>query len=235
MTKARIIADVFNDANTADNLVQLDGSSRLPAVNASQLTNLNIIYPTISGISPSTVTNVATDIVITGTNFVITPSVEFISTTGAIITPNSVTQNSVTQLTANVTIPTDGTYFTRVELPSGLAVRTSTASLTVSDAPVWQTSSGSLGSIAKGGTANFTISATSDSTVAYSIASGSLPTGVSLNTSTGAITGTESSSITSETVYNFTARATDLESQSPADRSFSITVTVGATGGGQFN
>ena len=218
MTKARIIADVFNDANTADNLVQLDGSSRLPAVNASQLTNLNIIYPTISGISPSTV-----------------PSVEFISTTGAIITPNSVTQNSVTQLTANVTIPTDGTYFTRVELPSGLAVRTSTASLTVSDAPVWQTSSGSLGSIAKGGTANFTISATSDSTVAYAIASGSLPTGVSLNTSTGAITGTESSSITSETVYNFTARATDLESQSPADRSFSITVTVGATGGGQFN
>ena len=88
MTKARIIADVFNDANTADNLVQLDGSSRLPAVNASQLTNLNIIYPTISGISPSTVTNVATNIVITGTNFVITPSVEFISTTGAISNGN---------------------------------------------------------------------------------------------------------------------------------------------------
>ena len=34
--------------------------------------------------------------------------------------------------------------------------------------------------------------------------------------------------------YTFTLRATDAESQT-ADRQFTITVSVGATGGGQFN
>ena len=53
--------------------------------------------------------------------------------------------------------------------------------------------------------------------------SGSLPGGLSLNTSTGAITGTESA--TQDTTYSFTIRATDSESQT-ADRAFSIEITV---------
>ena len=61
-----------------------------------------------------------------------------------------------------------------------------------------------------------------------------MPTGLSLNSSTGAITGTESGSDTAETTYNFTITATDAESQT-ADRAFSITVTVGINNGGQFN
>ena len=56
---------------------------------------------------------------------------------------------------------------------------------------------------------------------------------LTLNSSTGAITGTAPSP-TNSTTYNFTLRATDAESQT-ADRSFSITVSVGATGGAQFN
>ena len=52
--------------------------------------------------------------------------------------------------------------------------------------------------------------------------------------STGAITGTESGSDTSETTYNFTIRATDAEAQT-ADRAFSITVTTGINNAGQFN
>ena len=48
---------------------------------------------------------------------------------------------------------------------------------------------------------------------------------LSLNSSTGVISGTAPSP-TSETTYNFTLRATDAESQT-ADRDFSITVTVG--------
>jgi hypothetical protein len=114
-----------------------------------------------------------------------------------------------------------------------LAVRSTTALLTVSDAPTWNTAAGSLGSLAAGGTASFTVSATSDSTIAYSIVSGALPGGLSLNSSTGAITGTESGA-TAETTYNFTIRATDAEAQT-ADRAFSITVTVGITEGMQFN
>ena len=56
---------------------------------------------------------------------------------------------------------------------------------------------------------------------------------LSLNSSTGAITGTAPSP-TNETTYNFTLRATDNESQT-ADRAYSITVTVGINEGGQFN
>ena len=56
---------------------------------------------------------------------------------------------------------------------------------------------------------------------------------LTLNSSTGAITGTAPSP-TANTTYNFTLRATDAESQT-VDRAFSITISVGASGGGQFN
>ena len=56
---------------------------------------------------------------------------------------------------------------------------------------------------------------------------------LSLNTSTGVISGTAPSP-TSETTYNFTLRATDAESQT-VDRDFSITVTVGINNSGGFN
>ena len=231
MGKSRNIADIFDDANSANEFVKLDGSAKLPAVDGTQLTLNN---PTITSISPSTITNSASNIVITGTNYVITPLIEIISTSGKVYFPNTVTRDSATQLTVNATIADDGTYFIRIENPDGLAVRSSTALLTVSDAPTWSTASGSLGSVAQGGSFSATVSATSDSTVSYSVTSGSLPTGLSLNSSTGAITGTESGSDTAETVYNFTITATDNESQT-ADRAFSITVTTGINNGGQFN
>jgi len=198
--------------------------------------------PTITSISPSTIGNSAENVVITGTNFVITPNVEIISTTGAISYPNSVTRDSATQLTINVTLPDDGTYFIRVENPDGLAVRSSTALLTVSDAPTWSTAAGSLGSIAAGSSVSLSVSGSSDSTVAYSETTAVLTSNtdtpnstmnLSLNSSTGAITGTAPSP-TSEKVYNFTLRLTDAESQT-TDRAFSITVTVGINNGGQFN
>ena len=202
--------------------------------NAKLATPFVLTAPTISGIAPDTITNSATNIVITGTNFVITPNVEIISTTGAIYYPDTVTRNSATQLTINATLTVDGTYFIRIENPDGIAVRSSTALLTVSDAPTFSTASGSLGSLAQGGTASFDVDATSDSTVAFSVTSGALPSGLSLNSSSGAITGTENSAITSETTYNFTITATDAETQT-ADRAFSITVTVGINNGVQFN
>ncbi len=193
-----------------------------------------LAYPTIGSISPATIDNTASSIVITGTNYVITPTVEFHSTTGAVTLANSVTRDSATQLTVNVTLPTDGTYFIRVENPDGLATRSSTALLTVSDAPTWTTASGSLGSVAQGGAFSATVVATSDSAITYSVQSGALPSGLSINTSTGVISGTESGSDTGETVYTFTLRATDAELQT-ADRVFTITITVGINNSIQFN
>ena len=205
----------------------------VPALTVNGESVTAITLPTVSSISPSTIENTQTAVTITGTNFVNGATVNAISSTGAIYTADTVSFTNSTTLATNFTLTTDGTYYIRVENPDGLAGRSATALLTVSDAPTWVTAAGSLGSIAAGSAINFTVQATSDSTVSYSVVSGSLPGGASLNSSTGAITGTESGA-TAETTYNFTIRATDAESQT-ADRAFSITVTVGINNAGQFN
>ena len=226
----------------ADNDAWINIGTFDQATDSVTLVGTEATLPTITSISPDTIDNTASDIVITGTNYVITPNVEIISTTGAITFPNSVTRDSATQLTINATLPTDGTYFIRIENPDGGAVRSSTALLTVSDAPTWTTSAGSLGSVAGGSSVSFTVAGTSDSTVAYSETTSVLTSNtdtpnstmnLSLNSSTGAITGTAPEP-TAEKVYNFTLRLTDDEGQT-TDRAFSITVTVGINNGGQFN
>ncbi len=191
--------------------------------------------PVISSISPTVIDNNATNVVITGTGFKDSSTPPFVdainASTGAIVTANSVTFTSATSVTANFTLPVDGTYFLRLENNDGLACRSASALLTVSDAPAWTTAAGSLGTVANGGTINFTVAAT-DAT-SFAVQSGSLPGGASLNSSTGAITGTETGS-TATTTYSFTIRATDAQGQT-ADRAFSITISHGASGGGQFN
>ena len=205
----------------------------VPALTVNGESVTAITLPTVSSISPSTIENTQTAVTITGTNFVNGATVNAISSTGAIYTADTVSFTNSTTLATNFTLTTDGTYYIRVENPDGLAGRSATALLTVSDAPTWVTTAGSLGSIAAGSAISFTVQATSDSTVSYSVVSGSLPGGASLNSSTGVISGTESGA-TAETAYNFTIRATDAELQT-ADRAFSITVTVGINNGGQFN
>ena len=187
--------------------------------------------PTITGISPSVITNDATNITITGTNFISVPQVEAISSTGAITTANTVSFTSSTSITANFTLPVDGTYFIRIENNDGNAVRSSSALLTVSDAPSWTTSAGSLGSNAAGSSVSYTVAATNATSFAKT--SGTFPGGVSINSGSGVISGTESGA-TSETTYNFTITATDAEGQT-ADRAFSITITVGINNSGRFN
>ena len=179
--------------------------------------------PTISSISPTVITNSATNVTINGSNYISVPIVEAINSTGAITAANSITFNSASQLVANFTLGTDGTYFIRIENNDGNAVRSGSALLTVSDVPAWTTAAGSLGNVDSGGSISFTVAATS--ATSYAVTSGSLPGGASLNASTGAITGTESGS-TGTTTYNFTITATDAQAQT-ADRAFSITVLHG--------
>ena len=194
-----------------------------------------VTFPTISSISPTAIENNATNVVITGTNFKDSstpPTVDAInSSSGAIVTANSVTFTSATSITANFTLPVDGTYFLRVENSDGLAARSASALLTVSDAPAWTTAAGNLGTVANGGTINFTVAATN--ATSFAVQSGALPGGASLNTSTGAITGTETGS-TATTTFTFTIRATDAQGQT-ADRQFNIIISHGASGGAQFN
>jgi hypothetical protein len=201
-------------------------------VNGQQVTAIQ--FPTITSISPSTITNDPSNITISGTNFVSVPIVEAInSSTGAITRANSVSFTSSISITANFTLTVDGTYYIRVENNTGLATRSTNPILTVSDAPTWVTASGSLGTFDGGSFISTNVTATSDSAVLYSIYSGSLPGGLSLNTTTGVISGTESGA-TTDTTYSFTLTATDAELQT-ANRAFSMAITVGINNGAQFN
>ena len=155
----------LNVGTSANNIVQLNGSGALPAVDGSNLTGVTETKPTISGISPSTITNAQTSVTITGTNFTSVPLVQAINSTGGITSADTVAFTSATSITANFTLTTDGTYFIRVENPNGLAVRSSSALLNVSDAPTWTTSAGSLGTVAAGSSVSLTVAATGDSNV----------------------------------------------------------------------
>ena len=213
---------------TANQVIATNGSGTLSFADS-------ITFPTIPSISPSVIENTATNVVITGTNFKDSSTPPFVdainSSTGAIVTANSVTFTSATSVTANFTLPVDGTYFLRLENNDGIACRSGTALLTVSDAPAWTTAAGNLGTVDALGTINFTVAATNATT--FGVQSGALPGGASLNTSTGAITGTETGS-TATTTYTFTIRATDAQAQT-ADRQFNIIISHGASGGAQHN
>ena len=218
-------------AKLAASAITINGS----AVSLGGSVTVGETKPTISGISPSiALASTATTIVITGSNYVITPNVEIINTSGAISYPLTVVRNSATQLTITVNLSTKASYFLRIENPDGLAVRSSSALLVVSNAPTFSTASGSLGEASKASAMSFDVDGSSDSTVAFSKISGAFPSGLSLNTATGVVSGTENGSQTSTTVYNFTLRLTDAEGQT-ADRAFSIAVSIGMENSGQFN
>lgn len=89
-------------------------------------------------------------------------------------------------------------------------------------APTFTTPTGSLGSFFEFTESNARVNATSDSTVTYSVSSGSLPGGVSLSSGNGNISGTFST-VSTQTDYSFVVSAQDVETQANT-RSFSITV-----------
>ena len=212
---------------TANQVISTNGSGTLTFSDS-------VLFPTISSISPSVIENTATNVTLTGTNFKDSSTPPFVdainASTGAIVTANSVSFTNATTVVANFTLPVDGTYFLRLENNDGIACRSGTALLTVSDAPAWTTAAGSLGTVAATGSVNFTVAATNATSFAKT--SGSFPGGVTINNS-GVISGTESGS-TATTTYTFTIRATDAQGQ-VADRQFTITISHGASGGAQFN
>ena len=190
--------------------------------------------PTIASISPSVIENTATAVTITGTNYISVPQVEAISSTGAITAADSITYTSATTIVATFTLTTDGTYFLRVENNDGNAVRSTTALLTVSDAPVWVTASGTLGTFA-GGAAIATQTLTATDATSFAITSGAIATPLTFTTGVGSctITGTQTQH-TSAATDNFTVTATDAEGQT-ADRAFSMSWSFEIGQGGQFN
>jgi len=221
---------------TNDYFLKTDGSGNLSFAEVPQPTT-----PTVANVSQTIAPATATTINITGTNFSGIPIVDFVKTDGAVTRANTVSLTNATTLSVNVTLAS-GSYYVRIELENGRAARSTNAIITASTAPSFSTGAGSIGTVAAGSSVSLSVAASSDSTIAFSETTSVLTSNantpaatmnLTLNSSTGAITGTAPSP-TASTTYNFTLRATDAESQT-ADRAFSITVSVGATGGGGFN
>src|SRR6056300_260496 len=166
VTSPKILNATVANEDLANSSITINGSP----VNLGGSVTVGETKPTISSISPDTITNAQTSITITGSNFVSVPQVEFLNpSTGIWYVADTVTYNNSTSLTVNATLGVDGTYKIRIENPDGNAVISSTNILTVSDAPTWTTAAGTLGTIAGdfSGTVA-TVAATSDSAVTYS-------------------------------------------------------------------
>ena len=184
--------------------------------------------PTISSISPTTETDANANIVITGSNFASGATVKFIGNDGTEYSSPSVTVNSSTQITATtpasaLTVANEP-YDVKVTNVSGLAGTLADA-LDAGGTPTWTTASGNLGSVQEADTANFSVSATDPDgqTISYSETTSVLSgAGFSLNSGTGAITGT-ASAVSADTTNTFTIRASD--GTNTADRSFNIITT----------
>ena len=206
---------------------------------SNQLTWVDAVEtkPTITAATPVIAPSVATSVTLTGTNFASNstqvPIVEAVSSTNAYTRASAVSWTSATSISATFSLPT-GDYRVRVENPDGNAGISTNAILQSSSSPVWTTAAGSLGTFAPAASISETVVATSDSAVTYAKTSGAFPGGVTLATATGIISGTESGS-TSTTTYTFEITPTDAEAQAGAAREFTMTISHGATGGGQFN
>ena len=230
ITVAKITDATITNAKLANSSITINSSP----VSLGGSVTVGETKPTISSISPSVITNAATAVTITGTNFISVPQVQAINSTGAIVNADSITYTSATSISATFTLPTDGTYYLRVENNDGNAVRSSTALLTVSDEPVWVTAAGSLGTLA-GGAAISTITLTCTDATSFAVTTGSVTAGLTFTTGVGSatITGTQTAH-TSAATDNFTVTATDAEGQTSA-RAFSISWSFSIEQGGQFN
>jgi hypothetical protein len=240
MALTRIKTPGFTDTSvTAGKLSNtLDISSKTVTLPEASVTAHSAIdYPTVTAVSAIIPVDTTTAVTITGTNFqsnsTVVPKVEAISSAGAVTSATTVSRNSATSITASFNLAS-GDYRVRVANPNGIAGSSTNALLQASAAPSWTTSAGSLGSNAQTSAISYTVAATSDSAVTYAKTSGTFPGGVSLNTSTGVISGTETGS-TATTTYTFEITPTDAESQAGPAREFTITISHGISGGGQFN
>ena len=166
-------------------------------------------------------------IVLTGTGF--ESNVQVYVNGSAVPAVSRANANSLSFTTP--ALSTGATYPLYVVNPDG-GTAVFVPGMIVSAGPVWVTDA-TLSSWGAGSALSRTLQATSDSTVSYALDVGSsLPAGLSL-AANGVLSGTLSSPPASETTYNFTVVATDLESQK-SSKAFSITATIGitaATGG----
>jgi len=170
-------------------------------------------------------------IVVTGTDFDTTCTFKLVTNGGTDIAMDSVTRNSAVQLTGvvakNKTNLTDANEPFDIVITNGNGLSITSANAVNIDAqPAWVTASGSLGTIVNYARSSYsqTVEATDPESgaITYALVTGTLPGGLSLNTTTGVISGNVTA-VASNTTYNFTIEARDAASNA-TERDFSFVV-----------
>tara|TARA_Y100000004_G_scaffold155182_1_gene179656 strand:+ start:264 stop:1832 length:1569 start_codon:yes stop_codon:yes gene_type:complete len=196
--------------------------------------------PVITAVSPTTFDTAGDTITVSGSNFQSGYTLTVIGSDGTEYTPTTTSRVSSSSITFDVTasMVSDGKdyYDVKVTNSSGLfVIKDDTLSLPSTIA--FDVAAGSIGTVfdrlaighsAQGAVSNPTATITGESgdvTIAYSLSRGALPTGLSLNSSTGAITGTPADE-TSSTTYNFDITATYTDASSSETGSITRTYTM---------
>ena len=205
-------------------------NSNLEIHNGLAWASVGIVAPTVSSIAIAGGLNVfvpggGETVTVTGGNFSSVPSIILIASDGTEFAATSEAFTSTTVMTfvtPNVSSKGAGQYDLKVTNPDGGTV-TKADFMTASGVPVWTTAAGTIVDQNEGTSVNFTLAATDSDggAITYAVTTGSLPSGLSLNASTGVISGTLPT-VSTDVNTNFTVTATDNESQTTA-RAFTIT------------
>ena len=205
-------------------------NSNLEIHNGTGWASVGIVAPTISSIAIAGGLSVfvpggGETVTVTGGNFSSVPSIILIASDGTEFAATSeafTSTTSMTFVTPNVSSKGPGAYDLKLTNPDGGTV-TKADFITASGVPVWTTAAGTIVDQNEGTSVNFTLAATDSDggAITYAVTTGSLPSGLSLNASTGVISGTLPQ-VSTDTNTNFTVTATDNESQTTA-RAFTIT------------
>ena len=221
-----------SDVATTDLLLIYDTSAGV--LKKIQRGSLVALQPVVTSISPSNALSGDGSgnytFTITGTDFDAS-SVKFIGNDATEYTPSSVTVDSSTTITAVIaksTLPTNNEpYDVKVTNGNGLT-NTNTDLFNIDAQPAWTTASGSIAAISDANRTGYSVTVTAtdpeSGAITYALVTGALPGGLSLNTTTGVISG-NASAVGTNTTSNFTIEARDSASNA-TERAFSITVNA---------
>lgn len=179
---------------------------------ATSTTSETTAGPFLTSVTPTALMSQDDSAVITGGNFALNVDLKIVDSQGNEVAPKSFTRSSNTTISfVRPDTFAPGTYSLKatnptVTSPTGSNLYILSNSITAGTAPVWQTAS-TLPATSTGVAYSTTLVAsdTESLDVDYSLISGSLPSGLSLNNETGVISGTPSNNIGG----TFTIRATD--------------------------
>jgi len=188
--------------------------------------------PTITSVDVTEVDSQAggnQTLVITGTNFSSGGTISFIGNAGTDFNATSTTYNSVTQVTAVAPkasfLNAQEPYKIKFTASSGVEGTSGSGLISVDTSPTWTTAAGNIGSVLESSAANITVAATDpdSDTIAYTETGGTVlsTNNLSLNSSTGVITGT-APAVSNDTTLTFDLRAT--ANSKTVDRTFNIII-----------